>query len=429
MSRVIFLGIIASLLLLAGVALVNGPLIALVVPLALYLLVGWWGGERVPVLDVKRNLSEERVVPGAPVMARITIRNLGPALEEAFIEDVGLLQAEMLEGSPRRKLALPAGAEVTFGYTFRAQRGHYPLREVRVSSSDHFGLLPRVTSIATDGQLFVLPLPSRLRRIEIRPRRTRIYSGNIPAREGGPGVEFFGVRGYESGDSLRWINWRLSARHAESLFTNEFEQERIADVGIILDARIATNLFGGGRSLFEYSATAAASLADAFLSAGNRVGLLIYGKYAQWTVPGYGRLQRERILQALARAEIGETQAFSELIIPRRLFPAYSQMVLISPLQTDDAETLFKLRSLGYQVIVVVPDPVHYERRSLPDTPSTQLASRIVQLERSLLLQRVGRSGVQLINWDLDVPFDQVVSATLSRPPSYLRALTWSGIA
>jgi uncharacterized protein (DUF58 family) len=429
MSRVLFLGILTSLLLLAGVALVSGPLIALVIPLALYLLAGWWGGERAPVLHIQHSLSGERVVPGTPVTVRLTIRNSGPALEEALIEDVGLLGTQVLDGSPRRMLGLAPGAEVTFDYTFRAQRGHYPLREVRVSYNDHFGLLPRVTSVATEGQLFVLPLPSRLRRIEIRPRRTRIYSGSIPAHEGGAGVEFFGVRGYETGDSLRWINWRLSARHPESLFTNEFEQERIADVGIILDARIATNLFGSGRSIFEYSATAAASLADAFLSAGNRVGLLIYGKYAQWTMPGYGKLQRERILQALARAEVGETQAFSELIIPRRLFPANSQMVLISPLLTEDAGTLFKLRSLGYQVVVVAPDPVRYELRFLLDTPSTRLAARIVQLERQLMLQRVGRSGVQLINWDVDMPFDQVVSAALSRPPAYLRALTWSGIA
>ena len=42
---------------------------------------------------------------------------------------------------------------------------------------------------------------------------------------------------------------------------------------------------------------AAASLADAFLTAGNRVGLLIYGLYINWTNPGYGKRQRENILR------------------------------------------------------------------------------------------------------------------------------------
>jgi len=428
-ARILFLGLLTGLLLLLGLALLNGPLLGLAIPLAVYLLAGWWSGERTPELEIQRSVSEERVVPGATVTVSLRVRNRGPALEEVLLEDVGLLDIEMIEGSPRRRLTLPRGGEVILSCTFRARRGYYPLHHLRLTTSDHLGLLPRVTHVATEGQLFVLPLPVRLRRLEIRPRRTRIYSGSIPAREGGPGVEFFGVRDYQTGDSLRWINWRLNARHPESLFSNEFEQERVADVGIILDARLVTNLFGGDRSLFDYSASAAAALADAFLGTGNRVGLLIYGKYAQWTAPGYGRLQRERILQAIVRAEIGETQDFPKLIVPRRLFPAYSQMVLVSPLQTDDADTLFKLRSMGYPVIVVAPDPVSHEIRHLPDTPSIRLAARIVQLERRLMLRRVQHSGVQVINWDVEVPFEQVVSAALSRPPSYLRALTWAGVA
>jgi hypothetical protein len=84
---------------------------------------------------------------------------------------------------------------------------------------------------------------------------------------------------------------------------------------------------------------------------------------------------------------------------------------------------------MGYPVIVVAPDPVSYELRHLPDTSSTRLAARIVQLERRLMLRRVQHSGVQVINWDVEVPFEQVVSAALSRPPSYLRALTWGGVA
>ena len=59
-------------------------------------------------------------------------------------------------------------------------------------------------------------------------------------------MSFWGVREYQMGDSLRHINWKIAARRmiaarqAQELFTNEFEQERIADVGLILDARDQT---------------------------------------------------------------------------------------------------------------------------------------------------------------------------------------------
>ena len=39
------------------------------------------------------------------------------------------------------------------------------------------------------GEFLVLPEMTRLRRVAIRPRQTRVYSGTIPARQGGPGVE------------------------------------------------------------------------------------------------------------------------------------------------------------------------------------------------------------------------------------------------
>jgi uncharacterized protein (DUF58 family) len=67
--------------------------------------------------------------------------------------------------------------------------------------------------------------------------------------------------------------------------------------------------------------SAAAALVDTFLTAGNRVGLLLYSQYLSWTFPGYGKIQRERILQALARAEVGDSQVFSDLMyLPARLF-------------------------------------------------------------------------------------------------------------
>jgi len=94
--------------------------------------------------------------------------------------------------------------------------------------------------------MFFLPPVRRIRRVAIRPRRTNVYSGTIPARLGGPGVEFFGVREYARGDPPAWINWNISARHPQSLYSNEFEQERVADIGIVLDSRLRTKTYRGG---------------------------------------------------------------------------------------------------------------------------------------------------------------------------------------
>ena len=424
MTRTLLLSLLAYGLILTGLTTLRGELLALALPFVLYLLIGLWRAPDEVCIEVARKLSAERLPLNMPVAVTLTVTNAGRGLEEVLVEDELPPALKVQDGFPRRLLTLPAGASLSWTYTVSGARGCYPFAAVRVTAQDHFGLIQRQQTFEIFSQLFILPPLLRLRRVAIRPRQTRVYSGTIPARQGGPGVEFFGVREYQTGDSPHWINWRASARHPPALFSNEFEQERVADVGIVLDGRQRANILGQGYSLFEHSVLAAAALADAFLTAGNRVSLLLYGQYLHWTLPGYGRIQRERILQALARAAAGESSVFAHLgYIPTRLFPAHSQVVLISPLTADDLVVLVQLRSRGYQVLVISPDPLAFERAHLSETKSVALAARILRMERALLLQKLQRAGVQVLDWDVALPFDQVVHAALSRSPAWLRAI------
>ncbi len=421
MRRTIFLGILVYLLLLTGLVLVRSPFIALALPLAVYLFLGLAFHPPEVKLEITRTLSQERVAPERPVTVTITVRNLGGALEHAFLEDQLSPALTVHDGKPRRLVTLPQGGSLTWEYTVSGPRGYHTFRGVNVTISEHLGLSQRVEHIPVTGQLFILPPVVRLRRVYIRPRQTLVYSGTIPARRGGPGVEFFGVRAYHPGDSRHRINWHASARHMDELYSNEFEQERVADVGVILDARIRTNFYKN-RSIFEHSVMASAALMDAFLNEGNRVGLLLYGQYLQWTIPGYGKMQRERLLQTLARATTGDSLVFSDLAyIPTQLFPTNSQLVLVSPLHPDDMDILVRLRLREYHVMVISPDPISFEMQALPDDPALDMARRVLQMERDLLLTQVQRAGIQVVNWDVTRPIDQVLYAALGRPPVSLR--------
>jgi uncharacterized protein (DUF58 family) len=209
------------------------------------------------------------------------------------------------------------------------------------------------------------------------------------------------------------------------LYANEYQQERVADVGIVLDGRLKTNEFARGHSLFEYSVQAAASIADALLSQGNRVGLLLYASYLGWTFPGYGKIQRERILHALASARTGDSQVFADFEhIPTRLFPPESQIVFVSPLTEDDLKPLVQLRAQGYDVLVVSPNPVKFELSYLPaSNPRVNLAGRVVLMERQMLLQRLQRASIHVLDWDVKEPFDLFVKRRMGRTPVWLRAV------
>ncbi|NUQ83753.1 MAG: DUF58 domain-containing protein [Anaerolineales bacterium] len=424
MSRSLFLGVITYALLLAGMATVSGGMFALMLPLVVYLLAGFLFAPDEIKLEATRHLNAERVLPHSEVQVTVTITNRGSYLEEVLVEDVLPADLKIASGLNRHLIRLPKGSSCAFTYTVTGPRGGYGFEKVRARVNDHLGVTSREVAIEAKGQLFVFPPVMRLRRVAIRPRRTRVYAGTIPARAGGSGTDFFGVREYQPGDPPRAINWRASAHTLNELYANEYQQERVADVGIVLDGRLRTNEFALGHSLFEYSVQAAAAIADALLTQGNRVGLLVYAMFLRWTVPGYGKVQRERILHSLAHARPGGSEVFSNLgNLPTQLFPPESQIILVSPLLAEDLLPLVQMRAQGYQVLAVSPDPVKFELSYLKKDQSVILASRVIQLERRLLLQKVQRAGIQVLDWDVSEPFDQVVMRRLSRPPARLRAV------
>ncbi len=84
---------------------------------------------------------------------------------------------------------------------------------------------------------------------------------------------------------------------------------------------------------------------------------------------------------------------------------------------------LIQLRAQGYEVLVVSPNPVKFELSYLPATPTVELAGRVIRMERTLLLQKLGRAGIQVLDWDVTEPFDLFVKRRMSCASMWLRAV------
>jgi uncharacterized protein (DUF58 family) len=422
MGRLLLLAGLVYALLLIGLATLNGGMLALALPIIVYLGAALIYAPDVPQLQITRELSADRVQTDAPVTVKLSIRNETSQLEEVMVEDLMPRGLTLIEGQPNKVVLLPPEKILELTYTVSGPRGRYEFQQVRVIAADHLGLFRREVLSAVPGSFIVLPQVPKLRQVMIRPLRTRASTGLIPARVGGPGVDFFGVREYQTGDPLRWVNWRVTARFPRRIYSNEFEQERVADVGLVLDARQRHDLQANGDSLFEHAVRATASLADTFLRDGNRVAMLTYGAGLNWVFPGYGRLQRERILQALARVQTGESEIFETLdYLPTRFFPPHSQIVIISSLCNADLATLIRLRAHGYELLIISPDPIAFEGASAQSDPTLALGARIAQRERAILLQRLRQAGAQIVDWPVNRPLDQAVLASLGRVPKWAR--------
>ena len=423
MRRLLLLAVLACGLFLAGLATRQGKIIALALPVIALLAAAFCRRPRQLHLHTVRTLSSERVTPNTPLQVTLTVTNEGPALEEVILVDTLPPNLELREGSPRVVTALAAGQTIEWSYTVQGRRGYYFFPSLWVTASDALGLFRRQEEIATPGSFRVVPLVGKAGRVAIRPQRTRPFSGLVPARRGGPGVEFFGLRPYRVGDPQRWINWRACARHPESYFTNEFQQECVVDVLLVLDVRTRCYACGPDDSFFDDAVQAAAALAESFLQDGNRVGLLLFGGVRRvWIPAGYGRVQRERILRGLAAAELSD--AVGQLdYLPRRFIPPGAQLVLFSPLLREDVRVLTGLLADGHRVLVISPDPVSYESMSAEQDRAVLLAARIARLERNLMLRQLQQAGIQVVNWSHDQSLQQALYTSLGRGAMRIRSV------
>lgn len=404
MTKAWFLIVSLSLILIyLGLAFRNSSLLILAFPYLLFSLVAFWSKLPRAILNGQRELESSYITGGHTCRIRVTFTNEGGELEEVKVLDLAPQEAQ-LEGACDYFGVLKPGQAVTLQYTVRGLRGKYEFSGLLVSIRDLWGLRRREDFFSAPGSLTFLPQAENLGKIKISPRRTRIFAGIIKSRAGGSGLEFWGTRAYVPGDSLRHLNWKAGVRW-DLWITNLFEQEQIADIGIILDARRIVEVKNGQESLFEHAVRAAASLAKYFLKEGNRVGLLVYGNYIAWTYPGIGKQHYARIMAALAEAELGDHAVFKEFQnIPTRLFPPASQLVIISPLYNKDIFPLRYLRALDYQVLVISPNPIAFEKSSLPKSHLLETAEKIASWERNIIISKLRRSGIRVVDWNVQEP-------------------------
>ncbi len=417
-------------LLLGGLALLNAAVLALAVPLLVYLGAGLVREPAALKLRTDRTFDRARVTPGAPITVTVTAENQSEAPHTLLVEDTLPDGLTRIEGETRTLLSLQPRQRATLQYSVRGERGEYRFNRISTAESDPHDLTAARATHPAAGIAQVLPDTQSLRGLTIRPPRTRGFAGPIPARTGGSGVDFFALREYQAGDRLRAINWRATARAMtrddRNLYTNVFEQQRIANIGFIIDARLKSDVRTPNGSLFEHTVHAAAAMAERFLGEGNRVAMLIYTDTLVTIYPGYGRVQRERILRALGRAKPAYHAVFESLsYVPTRLFPAQSQIVFIGPVNGDDPATLMRLRALGYSVLVVSPDPVTFELASVPASDRQAeiavLAERLARAERAQRFRLLRRAGCQIVDWDIHKPLDAALRETVAGQPAQLR--------
>jgi uncharacterized protein (DUF58 family) len=367
---------LALMLLVAGLLLRQSPLVLVA---ALLLLVEalarlWerYGLERV---TYRRRLSATRVFHGEEIQLEVEITNNKPLpLPWIEIEDEIPQHVTMLTGkatpspNPGRMeiehlFPLMWYEKVTRRYRISCpRRGFYTFGPARLSTGDLMGLATTDMMLHQEDSLIVYPKIVPLDRLgipsahlfgEIRTRR-RICEDPVLT---------LGVRDYQSGDSLKRIHWKSSARTGQ-LQTKIFEPTTTMDIGIFLDVRTTVPpFFGTMPHLTELGIMTAASMCYYAMLEGYRVGLYVnewryQAKEAIRIPPSQHTEQLPHMLENLARIDPAPNECMPMPTLVLRegtALPWGSTAVVISASPTEGLlSSLQKVRRAGRVVALVV---------------------------------------------------------------------------
>lgn len=126
----------------------------------------------------------------------------------------------------------------------------------------------------------------KVKNIEIRTRNivTEMFSGEYHSVFKGQGIEFSEVRAYQVGDSIRQIDWNVSARMGHP-YIKKFEETRELTVMLIIDVS-GSGAFGTINKLKQQLAVElAAVLAFSAIKNNDKVGLLLFTNVIEKFIP------------------------------------------------------------------------------------------------------------------------------------------------
>ena len=294
-----------------------------------------------------------------------------------------------------------------------------------VRTSDGAGLLSRRQDYGCEARLRT-HLPDPKSRSILDPAHFLRIVGNHTSSRAGDGCELADVRPYRPGDRLRNLNWRISARFDEPWIT-ERHPDRATSVVIVVNAHEDVGL--GRQRAMRRSVRFAMALAQSHLRVNDEVGLAVLGQKNRWIAPRSGRLQLERITEALL--EINSDATRGQMVPLDTVIPTDAIVVIVSAQQTDPIlDQARTLMAKGNLVQLVDPEvgtlaadhwsspesrPLRewlYRREFIADDGRDRpVAARIFAIDRERRRRRLRAWGFSIVHWRLDQPVESVILA------------------
>lgn len=319
-----------------------------------------WSRQAFRRVDLYRQITPDRVFPGEETSLILKLVNGKQVpLPWAIIRQdlpAGIKLSGNAGQALEEVLALPRRAQVTVEQSLHCpNRGYFPLGALELTSGDPFGLYPRTMTIKNEDAVIVYPRLYELDELGL-PARALLGETRVLSRLFEDPTFIRGVRHYTTGDSLRRIHWKVTARTGR-LHVREYEPTTTHKVALF----VAVDSFAGvPPEDLELALSTTASVARLVIDRGGQVGLFANSQLADGSSSGClsaagGQDQLLRILEVLAKVTATASEPLSSFFAARRenLSFGTTPIFVLAHLEATFRTVLVGLRETGLSPVVL----------------------------------------------------------------------------
>lgn len=180
------------------------------------------------------------------------------------------------------------------------QRGAYNFGDIHLFITSQLGLICRRFTSPVAETVPVYPSFMQLYKYELLSNAIIQHeSGSSRMRKIGQSMEFEQIKEYVTGDDIRTLNWKASARKG-NLMINNFMDERSQQVYCLIDKGRLMKMPFAGLTLLDYAINSCLVLSNICLKKQDRVGVMTFSNTVGSVLAADRKpVQKENILQLL----------------------------------------------------------------------------------------------------------------------------------
>lgn len=309
-----------------------------------------------------------------------------------------------------KAITIPGKGKETFTYKVRpVERGAYIFGNLNIYIATKIGLIKRRYTFNKEQMVKVFPSFIQMKKYDFLAIDNRLtLAGLKKIRKIGNTLEFEQIKEYVSGDDIRSVNWKSTAKQGR-LMVNQYQDEKMQPVYSIIDTSRVMKMPFNELKLVDYAINSSLAFSNIALKKNDKVGLLDFSNKIGNFLPAQAKKTYLNVIlntlynidSQFLDADIGKLQAYIKRNIPQRsLLLLYTNFEHISALKRQ----LPYLQAIAKKHVLVVIFFENTELKALSETPVKQIGdifnktiAQQFEYDKKVMVRELQKRGIQTV--------------------------------